>query len=206
MAMDADGRTYATVADLLDYCYCVAGVVGLMMCHVLGVSSDDALPHAAHLGIAMQLTNICRDVREDFERGRSYLPVEMLPGDVQWAIARDVEAGRADTPPALRTVVRELLGLAESYYRSGDEGLQYLAPRCALSIRTARMVYSGIGRRIEAANCNVLAGRSFLTKGMKLRLAGAATARSLFDLPRCLRVGYGIPQTVLGANDVLRLR
>src|SRR5258708_28576510 len=64
--------------DLMLCCYRVAGTVGLMMCHVMGVSDRRALRHAAHLGMAMQLTNICRDVMEDWERGHLYLPDQAL--------------------------------------------------------------------------------------------------------------------------------
>ena len=77
MAMDVSGTRYRDLEHLLLYCYRVAGVVGLMMCHVLGVRDAvgaRALHHAAHLGIAMQLTNICRDVAEDWERNRLYIP------------------------------------------------------------------------------------------------------------------------------------
>ena len=78
MAMDVAGTHYATVDDLHRYAYRVAGVVGLMMCHVFGVRDDAALVPAARLGVAMQLTNICRDVAEDWARGRCYLPDELL--------------------------------------------------------------------------------------------------------------------------------
>ncbi|HVV81460.1 MAG TPA: squalene/phytoene synthase family protein, partial [Kofleriaceae bacterium] len=78
MAMDAAGARYATMDDLRLYCWRVAGVVGLMMSHVFGVADERALPRAAHLGIAMQLTNICRDVAEDWQRGRLYLPDELV--------------------------------------------------------------------------------------------------------------------------------
>ncbi len=78
MAMDVAGARYHTVDDLIAYAYRVAGVVGLMACHVLGVRDDDALVPAAHLGIAMQLTNVCRDVAEDWQRGRLYLPDDLL--------------------------------------------------------------------------------------------------------------------------------
>ena len=76
MEMDAADVRYETLADLMVYCYRVAGTVGLMMAHVLGVRDDRALPAAAHLGMAMQLTNICRDVDEDHARKRCYLPAD----------------------------------------------------------------------------------------------------------------------------------
>jgi phytoene synthase len=78
MAMDVADTRYDTDEDLFTYCYRVAGVVGLIMCHVLGLSDDRALVPATHLGIAMQLTNICRDVGEDWQRGRLYLPDTVL--------------------------------------------------------------------------------------------------------------------------------
>ncbi|HEY6551894.1 MAG TPA: phytoene/squalene synthase family protein, partial [Vicinamibacteria bacterium] len=69
LGMDVDFRRYETMDELLLYCYRVAGTVGLMMCHVMGVADPRALRHAAHLGMAMQLTNISRDVMEDWGRG-----------------------------------------------------------------------------------------------------------------------------------------
>lgn len=201
MAMDVEGRSYGTEGDLLDYCYCVAGVVGLMMCHVLGVSSDDALPHAAHLGLAMQLTNICRDVKEDWDRGRIYIPQEML-GDS----GHELLASGDDSTDVIRSAVRSLLLLADRYYRSGDAGLRYLSPRCALSIRTARMVYSGIGRAIEVADFDVMGGRTFLSKGKKIRLAAWSAARGIPDLARIAPPSqWRAPQALLEARDVIRL-
>ena len=78
MAMDVADTRYRTFDDLFAYCYRVAGVVGLIMCHVMGVRDDRALVPAVHLGIGMQLTNVCRDVAEDWDRGRLYLPEELL--------------------------------------------------------------------------------------------------------------------------------
>ena len=78
MEMDARWRRYGSLSELLEYCYRVAGTVGLMMCHAMGVRDSHALQHAAHLGIAMQLTNICRDVLEDWHLGRIYLPFDLL--------------------------------------------------------------------------------------------------------------------------------
>ena len=91
MAMDVADTRYRTFDDLFAYCYRVAGVVGLIMCHVMGVRDDRALVPAVHLGIGMQLTNVCRDVAEDWDRGRLYLPDELL--------ARHGVRGPATTPP-----------------------------------------------------------------------------------------------------------
>ena len=82
MEMDLDLGQIDTEHELLRYCYRAAGVVGLMMCRVFGVTDQRALRHAKSLGIAMQLTNIARDVREDWQRGRCYLPQSWLPRGV----------------------------------------------------------------------------------------------------------------------------
>ncbi|MEO8801116.1 MAG: phytoene/squalene synthase family protein, partial [Polyangiaceae bacterium] len=83
MTMDVERARYRTRDELLLYAYRVAGVVGLLLCHVMGLRDARALPRAAHLGIAMQITNICRDVAEDLEDGRSYLPLELLGFELQ---------------------------------------------------------------------------------------------------------------------------
>ncbi|HEX7663167.1 MAG TPA: phytoene/squalene synthase family protein, partial [Polyangiaceae bacterium] len=82
MRMDVERARYRTRTELHLYAYRVAGVVGLLLCHVMGLRDPRALPRAAHLGIAMQLTNICRDVEEDLADGRSYLPIETLGFDL----------------------------------------------------------------------------------------------------------------------------
>ena len=96
MEMDVEFTRYETMDELLLYCYRVAGTVGLMMCHVMGVADPRALRHAAHLGMAMQLTNICRDVMEDWERRHLYLPDELL----------GARRPRASSGPARRAAAR----------------------------------------------------------------------------------------------------
>ena len=95
------GQRYETLDDLLLYCYRVAGTVGLMMTHVMGVSNEKALSHAAAMGMGMQLTNIARDLIEDHERGRIYLPLSWL-----------AEAGLPPEELALTARRRKLAGLA----------------------------------------------------------------------------------------------
>lgn len=181
MEMDVGFADYATVAELLVYCHRVAGTVGLMMCHVMGVTHPRALRHAAHLGIAMQLTNICRDVAEDAANGRVYLP-RLL--------------GRP------RDAVRALLRQADRYYASADIGIRMLPWRCALAVRTARHVYAAIGKRIAARGYAVDAGRAFVPLATKLVLL----ARSLFALPRRLPPPSPAPDRVVRfPDDVLPL-
>jgi phytoene synthase len=172
--MDVLGTRYATADELLLYCHRVAGVVGLMMCHALGVTDDAGLPHAAHLGIAMQLTNIARDVAEDWDRGRLYLPAEWLHG----ASA----PGEPLTDAAVAPAVRRCLELAHRYYASGEAGLRYLSPRCRLAIRTAARIYREIGNEVAAQGYRASAGRAVVRVGRKLTILTRSAAVSLPDL------------------------
>ncbi|HMV69830.1 MAG TPA: phytoene/squalene synthase family protein, partial [Myxococcota bacterium] len=106
--------------ELLRYCYRVASTVGLMMCGVLGVTDPAALPFAIDLGVAMQLTNIARDVAEDARLGRVYLPADRLR-----ALGAGVEPAEvlASREP-VRRVVADLLALADRYYASADHGMR----------------------------------------------------------------------------------
>jgi phytoene synthase len=181
MQMDATGQHYASWDDLLVYCYRVASTVGLMMCHVMGVSDAAALRPAAHLGIAMQLTNICRDVLEDWERGRLYLPAEVLArhgiGELTCTPGSPLPDAAAS---ACRGVLEELLAVADRYYVSSDTGLCYLSFRSALSVNVARRVYSAIGGQIAAHGYDVRAPRAVVPGRAKLLACLHATAASLF--------------------------
>lgn len=151
--------------DLLRYCYRVAGTVGLMMCAVLGVDRTDGFPHAIDLGVAMQLTNICRDVLEDAQRGRIYLPAKRL---------RDVGVtsgalfdGSAD-PQKVGEVVCDLLALADRYYRSADRGMVYIPARSRLAIVVASRIYRAIGVQLRLNGGDALAGRTIVSGTMKI--------------------------------------
>jgi phytoene synthase len=183
MRMDADGTRYETWDDLLLYCHRVAGTVGLMMCHVLGVRDPGALRHAAHLGIAMQLTNIARDVVEDWQRGRLYLPNELLSSlgaeGVQRRLGQPLPRAAL---PALAKATEALLAEAERYYRSADRGIPHLDFRSAWATATARAVYSDIGRALARKNFAIDAGRAHVSAGRKLFLATSEGMRALFRI------------------------
>ncbi len=205
MEMDAAGARYDSLDDLLAYCFRVAGTVGLMMCHVMGVADERALANAAHLGIAMQLTNICRDVMEDWERGRLYLPLELLERHRAAALA----ARRPGTPfpswaraPVARAVA-ELLREADRYYQSGDAGLRALSPRCALAVRTARLVYAAIGDRLAARGHDVVRGRAVVPAPRKLLLAARALAATAAALPRSPPAARIPTRRVVFPRDIL---
>jgi phytoene desaturase len=164
MAMDAEGRRYRTLDELLLYCHRVAGVVGLMLSHAMGVTSDRALRHAADLGLAMQLTNIARDVVEDARLGRVYLPEEWL--EAAGLVPEDV----GDRAHALRVhgVVQRLLDEADARYRSGQQGLKYLPVRSALAVATALRVYRAIGERVRADGARAWDCRARTSRWRKL--------------------------------------
>lgn len=198
--MDADLRRYESLEDLLLYCYRVAGTVGLMMCHVMGVSDSRALRPAARLGMAMQLTNICRDVLEDWERGRVYLPDEALgapAADELWA--RRGQPLPRGLDPALRQAVKLLLDHAARLYRSGDEGLRWLAWRSSLCARAARLTYSAIGAVIAGQGYDVWAGRAIVSSTRKLFQVARALALDMREAPSRLRcpVRASVPDLTL---------
>jgi 15-cis-phytoene synthase len=208
MAMDVADTRYATFDELLAYCWRVAGVVGLMMSHVFGISDDRALVRAAHLGIAMQLTNICRDVAEDWSRGRLYLPDELLAEHGANGLRAELGSPlRRSAIPAIGDVVRELLIRADRYYRSGDRGIAALPWRAALAVRAARSVYAAIGARIARAKFDVAAGRAVVPGARKVALVTAAIGRIALSAPnRAARVLAGrratVPVQTLELGDV----
>lgn len=138
----------ASEPELLDYAWCVAGTVGVMMCAVLDVRDPRAIPFAIDLGIAMQLTNISRDVGSDARLGRRYLPATWVGDVAPEAIVMPNEMQQA----ILRKGTRRTLELAEIYYRSGESGLGYLPWRARLAILAAARMYRAIGQQVAQAN------------------------------------------------------
>ncbi|HEY6725950.1 MAG TPA: phytoene/squalene synthase family protein [Polyangiaceae bacterium] len=175
--MDLEGTVYETLLDSYQYCYRVAGTVGLMMCHVMGVRHPEALRHAVHLGIAMQLTNICRDVAEDWGRGRLYVPLTLLGGR---APARGIQGSFPDDLAVpMASAVQRMLDVADQFYASADRGLRYLAPRSMWAVLVARLVYSSIGAVLRRRGCDVTRGRAYVPFPRKLWLMGRALGRVL---------------------------
>ncbi len=138
LAADAGPRRMGTEAELLEYAFGVAGTVGLMMCRILGAPPEGAQA-ASHLGIAMQLTNIARDAREDRERDRIYLPAA-------WIELAGVDRALDGGPPEpLAAAIRKLLKLADRYYASAHSGMHYLPLRARVGILAAAACYREIG-------------------------------------------------------------
>jgi uncharacterized protein (DUF2141 family) len=151
------------------------------MCHVMGAKSPEALAHGKDLGIAMQLTNIARDVLEDWQRDRLYLPNDLLQehgaGHLEVALGSPFPKSCA---PATSRATATLLSWADEYYASGDRGLRYLSFRCAAAVYAARLVYSSIGNVLRRRDCDPFSGRAVVPKAKKLALAMRALIAMAF--------------------------
>lgn len=165
---DLTGRPIATFADLERYSFRVASTVGLAMCHVLGATTPRALAAAAALGIAMQLTNILRDVADDLDRGRLYLPADELErfGCSERALA----LGAVDD--CLRGLLRFQIERARRYYAAGAIGLGELTPEARYPIALAATLYGRILDKIEIQDYNVFSRRAMVGRREKVTLAG----------------------------------
>ena len=163
-------------ADLIRYAYQVAGVVGLMMCPIIK-ASDRGHPFAVDLGIAMQLTNIARDIFEDARLDRCYLPVEWCN-----CTPADIIANESGTQEKVKLAIKRLLDLAEHYYASGQVGFHFLPLRSRLAIAIASRVYRHIGTQIRRRDYCYWQGRVFVPLFTKVGLAVSA-GLSLLNLP-----------------------
>jgi 15-cis-phytoene synthase len=201
MAMDARGTRYDSIGELLLYCYRVAGTVGLMMSHVMGVRDERALKHAADLGTAMQLTNIARDVLEDAAMGRIYLPLDWLS---EAGIAPE-EIAASKNRDKLALVTRRLLYEAARYYRSGDSGLWHLSFRSACAVAAARRVYSEIGSLILQRGSRAWDERGYVTGKRKLRVIVRGLLQVLATVPwRVARPWSPAPINIVWCHSQLR--
>lgn len=173
MRMDVEGRSYEHIEDLEQYCFRVAGVIGLMMCPLLGAHPEMAPPHAVSLGCAMQLTNIARDVQADARLGRVYIPQKLLPNLI------DDQANSLCAHPELaHAAVRILLSRADELYENGFHGLAWLPWRVAFAIAVAGKVYQRIGHKLlrtAAVNpCRAFGNRTVVSLPGKLSAVASA--------------------------------
>ncbi len=174
-AWDVEGRRYQTLNDVVAYSARVASAVGVMMCVLMRVRDRDALARAADLGVAMQLTNIARDVGEDALEGRIYLPMEWLE-----TAGIEPEDFLADPKPtkAVRIMVRNMLMRAERLYRRSEAGISALPASCRPGIFAARYIYAGIGGQLRQAGYDPITARARTTSVQKLGLLGKSILRS----------------------------
>jgi phytoene synthase len=180
-AWDAAGRRYESFDDLCDYAARVAGSVGVMMTTVMERRSPDVLARAADLGVAMQLTNIARDIGDDARKGRLYLPLAWLR-----EAGIDPEAFLANPvfTPALGRLVARLLDEAERLYLRADAGIDRLPAGCRAGIRAARLIYAEIGHEVARAGFDSVSRRAVVGKRRKLVLLARALAAGAPDAAR----------------------
>jgi len=157
MAMDLTRTRYRTFDDLQTYTYGSASVVGLMLCALLGVTNRDALGRAHDLGLAMQLTNFCRDIGEDWrDRGRIYLPLDDMEhfGYTESMLAKSVVNDK------FIALMQFEIARARAYYQSADLGMSAIRPDCRRPVQLARSLYARILDKIEAGGYDVFRHRA----------------------------------------------
>ncbi len=171
---DAIGRRYETLEEVQDYGARVAGTVGAMMALVMGVRDEVSLARACDLGVAMQLTNIARDVGEDARNGRLYLPRTWMR---EAGMDPDAWLQAPHFDAAIAGIVQRLLDAADALYRKAEHGIAGLPRDCRPAIHAARLVYAEIGRQLERNGLDSINRRAVVSGQRKLALiARAATA------------------------------
>lgn len=185
--MDATDRVYETVEDILDYSYHVAGVVGVMMANIMGVRDADTLDRASDLGLAFQLTNIARDIIEDANADRIFIPQSLL---IEADAPMTAEAiANPENWPSVHNAALAQLDIAEQYYTSAKVGIKELPFRCAWAISAALSVYREIGQTLRKGGPKAWEGRVGASSRQKIRLATRAVIpaivrKGVFETPR----------------------
>ena len=176
MAMDLTVTDYATYEDLYEYVYGSASVIGLQVLPVLEPTSPDAARYAVDLGVAFQLVNFVRDIGEDLDRGRVYLPADEL---ARFGVDREVLSRREATPQVRRAVAFQVQRVRDLAERS-RAGVPLLAPSSRPCIDAARELYCGIADEVERAGYDVFSRRATVPKRRRIaRFVRAWTAARL---------------------------
>lgn len=162
---DLEHGSYQTFDELAHYCYGVASTVGLLSMHIIGHSSPDAIPYAVRLGVALQLTNILRDIGEDQANGRQYLPQEEL---AFFGVGRETLA-RGEVTSAWRHLMRFQIDRARKLYDLASPGIGLLHPDGQLAVAAAAEFYRGILVDIEAHDYDTFRYRARVSGWGKLR-------------------------------------
>jgi phytoene synthase len=175
LAWDAIGTRYDSLSGLHDYSARVASAVGAMMCVLMGVRDAHALARACDLGVAMQLTNIARDVGEDAFHRRLYLPLDWFA-----EAGMDPEAFLDDPLPSdpIRAIVKRLLAEADRLYVRAEPGVAHLPVRCRPGIFAARHIYAGIGEAVRRNGYDSISWRGRTSRRQKIGWLGLAMLRA----------------------------
>ena len=169
VCMDTEHKRYNTFAELENYCYKVASVVGLIMTEIFGYTHKAALPYAVYLGKAMQLTNILRDIKEDYQMGRIYLPAEEL----KWFEYTEGDIAGLNMNENFAMMMRFNIDRARAYYELSTHGFPYLTnDGSRTTVVLMYKIYSRILNEIEAYGYDVYSDRRFVSTAEKLKLTG----------------------------------
>ena len=168
-----------TEAELIEYAYEVAGTVGLMMLPIILTDSPDARKHAIDLGIAMQLTNIARDIYEDAKMDRLYLPKQWI-GDTSIESLINVEKINLNK---IKIVLKKLILLSNIFYQNGFSGLKYIPFKTRLAIFISAQIYKGIGEKIKKNRYDYNFKRTYLNTFEKLCI-------TLASIPKFFLIKY----------------
>ena len=183
--MDLTTRRYETFPGLYEYCIRVASAVGLICLEIFGYRDPRSRQYATDLGVALQLTNILRDVPGDLARGRVYIPQEDLRrhGCTEADLARETEqAGRGVQSPQVRAVLRQQGDRAREYYRKAHEGLPRTDARALVAAEIMGAIYRGILTRIERADYDVFSRVVRIPRPRRALIAAATWARTFAGL------------------------
>ncbi|MBX3269166.1 MAG: phytoene/squalene synthase family protein [Sandaracinaceae bacterium] len=175
-AWDAAGRRYETLGDVRAYGARVAGSVGVVMSLIMGRRAPAVLARAAELGVAMQLTNIARDVGEDARAGRVYLPLAWLREE---GISAQALLAQPGFTAGLGVCVARLLEHADVLYRRAAPGIAALPRDCRWAIASASAIYADIGRAVRERGYDSVSARAFTRSRDKVWRIAAAAARAL---------------------------
>lgn len=179
LAWDASERRYDTLSGVREYSSRVASAVGAMMCVLMRVRDPDALARACDLGVAMQLTNIARDVGEDARAGRIYLPLDWLK---EAGLDSDSFLNDPVATPEVRRIVRRLLAEARRLYVRSEAGINALPRDARLGIWAARLIYDGIGKEVRKQGFNSITDRAHTATWQKIGWMAQAAGRTAMSV------------------------
>lgn len=177
---DAAGRRYEDIEDLCAYATRVAGSVGAMMAVLMGARAPEQVARACDLGVAMQLSNVARDVGEDARAGRLYLPLRWLR---EAGVEPEAWLARPRFSDGIGVVVRRLLGYADALYARADAGVARLPLACRPGIGAARLLYAEIGREVERAGFDSVSRRAVVPPWRKAGLLARSLAAAVAPAP-----------------------
>lgn len=187
VSTDISKKRYATYSELDEYCYKVASVVGLIMTRVFGYSTDDAFTHAINLGKAMQLTNIIRDISDDYSMGRIYIPEE----EMRTFGYTEKDLKNREINDNFRNLMKHQIARARNYYRSANKGIGFLTNDGSRStVKMMSKIYAGILDEIESKNYDVFSKRRYVSTVKKIVMAASLFLIRILPARRFKRIGF----------------